>query len=414
MSATKVFISYSHDDENHSERVLQLSDRLRASGVDAELDQYQTRPPQGWPAWCEEQLRPEAAKFVLVICTSKFRQRVENRTEADEGRGVYWEGRILYSYLYDQKSNDRFIPVLLAGANEDDIPRPLKDSTYYRITEFELTDRGFESLYRELTSQPVVVKPELGEVVDLSGQPVGQTLGIHIALETRSVKSTFRSEPVARHVDISRITRYAPKKLIGREAETALLNKTLGQMTRGTRSRPRVLTFVALGGEGKTSLVTDWVVKLTGKRNSGCDSVFAWSFYSQGSREQVAVSSDLFLAEAIKFFAADDDDRKFADSAAGAAEKGQRLAGLVGRGRNLLILDGLEPLQFPDGEPHDGRLKDDGIYQLLSRLAMSPDGLGLCVVTTRFSIPDLQAWTGRSVHEETLLRLSREAGVALL
>jgi hypothetical protein len=33
-----VFISYSHDSTEHSDRVLALSDRLRAEGVDAMID----------------------------------------------------------------------------------------------------------------------------------------------------------------------------------------------------------------------------------------------------------------------------------------------------------------------------------------------------------------------------------------
>ena len=51
----------------------------------------------------------------------------------------------------------------------------------------------------------------------------------------------------------------------------------------------------------------------------GCDAAFAWSFYSQGTREQVAASSDLFLKEALTFFG-DDADKQFAASSAGAFE----------------------------------------------------------------------------------------------
>src|SRR5204863_9156044 len=39
---------------------------------------------------------------------------------------------------------------------------------------------------------------------------------------------------------------------------------------------------------------------------------------------------------------------------------------------------------------------------------------GLCVVTTRYSIPDLRAYEGRTVEEKKLARLSTAAGVALL
>ena len=49
----KVFISYSHDSEAHEDRVLDLANRLREDGIDAEIDQYETSPPEGWPAWCK-------------------------------------------------------------------------------------------------------------------------------------------------------------------------------------------------------------------------------------------------------------------------------------------------------------------------------------------------------------------------
>lgn len=209
-------------------------------------------------------------------------------------------------------------------------------------------------------------------------------------------------------VDISRIVKYAPEKLIGRETETALLDDSWRKVVAHEEGRPHVLGFVALGGEGKTSLVAKWLAGMAGQDWPGCESVFAWSFYSQGSREQVAVSSDLFLAEALKFFG----DPEMAGSAVGAYEKGQRLAELVGGQRSLLILDGVEPLQYPPSSPTGSRLKDQVVEALLKGLAARSSGL--CIVTTRYSIPDLAAFAGSTWQEEELKRLSREAGVALL
>ena len=114
---TKVFLSYSHDSEAHSQRVLALANQLRTHGVDAELDQYVTRPAQGWPLWCEEQLRPEISEFVLVICTETYRNRIERKVPADEGRGVYWEGGLIYNYLYDQKGQTDRAAVLWQSAD---------------------------------------------------------------------------------------------------------------------------------------------------------------------------------------------------------------------------------------------------------------------------------------------------------
>ena len=211
-----------------------------------------------------------------------------------------------------------------------------------------------------------------------------------------------------RRIDISRILKYAPAELIGREDETKLLNDAWQKTLRLEKGRPHVLTFVALGGEGKTSLVAKWVAELAGQDWPGCDAAFAWSFYSQGTREQVAASSDLFLKEALTFFG----DEAMAGSAAGAFEKGRRLAQLVGERRALLILDGLEPLQYAPSSPTPGELKDQGVAALLRALAAASHGL--CVVTTRYSLPDLKAFWQTTALEVKLLRLSRDAGVHLL
>jgi hypothetical protein len=212
--------------------------------------------------------------------------------------------------------------------------------------------------------------------------------------------------------DISRILKYAPAELIGRETETKLLNDAWAKVQAGAKGRPHILTLVALGGEGKTSLVAKWAAELAAQDWPGCDAAFAWSFYSQGTREQLAASSDLFLKEALSFFALDDKDREFAASPAGAFEKGQRLARLVGRRRSLLILDGLEPLQYAPTSPTPGQLKDQGIAALLKGLAAA--SYARCVVTTRYSLPDLRAFCQTTAPEVKLLRLSRDAGVHLL
>jgi len=135
----------------------------------------------------------------------------------------------------------------------------------------------------------------------------------------RAVRTGFRA-------DISRIVKYAPAELIGRADETKLLDDAWLKVRCAEAPRLHVLTFVALGGEGKTSLVAKWAADLAHQDWPGCDAVFAWSFYSQGTREQVASSSDLFLKEALTFFG----DAAMAGSAAGAFDKGRRLAQLVG------------------------------------------------------------------------------------
>jgi hypothetical protein len=85
----KVFLSYSHDSPEHMDRVLELCDRLRAGGVDAWLDQYETAPEEGWPRWCAR--RVAEADFVLVVCTEVYERRFRGAEAPGTGLGVSWE-----------------------------------------------------------------------------------------------------------------------------------------------------------------------------------------------------------------------------------------------------------------------------------------------------------------------------------
>ena len=151
-----------------------------------------------------------------------------------------------------------------------------------------------------------------------------------------------------------------------------------------------------------------WAAELAAQDWPGCDAAFAWSFYSQGTREQLAASSDLFLKEALTFFG----DEAMARQCGGRVRE-RPAAGPPRRpAARLLILDGLEPLQYAPTSPTPGELKDQGIAALLKGLAAASHGL--CVVTTRYSLPDLKAFWQTTAPEVKLLRLSRDAGVHLL
>ena len=392
MSKKTVFISYSHDSDEHRERVLALSERLREDGIETILDQYVNgSPPGGWPRWMLDQL--DTADSVIVVCTETYYRRFRGHEEPGKGKGVDWEGALITQEIYDRRSRTlKFVPVLLGRRRRGLDPRAAA------LRHALLADLR-ERLSRALRLLAGAVRRGAAGGRCAQGQASSQGSAL-----------TFDEPPPAEaaKIDISRIIKYAPEELIGREAETKLLTDAWDQAVRGEPKRPHVLTFVALGGEGKTSLVAKWAAELAHQDWPGCDAVFAWSFYSQGTREQTAASSDVFLKEALTFFG----DPAMAGSAQGAFDKGRRLAQLVGERRALLILDGLEPLQYAPTSPTPGELKDQGLAALLKGLAATNQGL--CVVTTRYSIPDLRAYWQTTAPEVKLTRLSKEAGVALL
>ncbi len=155
----KVFISYSHDDRPHQDRILNLSNRLRRDGIDCRIDQYEISPPQGWPRWMDEQI--EEADYVLVVCTQEYHQRFKGK---GDGKGVKWEGAIIRQDLYDAETiNEKYIPLLFSKDDEQHRPGLLRGVNYYN----PLDEEGYWNLYRHLTKQPDVKKPELGKLIEL-------------------------------------------------------------------------------------------------------------------------------------------------------------------------------------------------------------------------------------------------------
>lgn len=178
-------------------------------------------------------------------------------------------------------------------------------------------------------------------------------------------------------IDLGRLPIPGPH-FVGRDAELARLDAAWED------PRIHVLTFVAFGGVGKSALVARWLDRMSADGWRGATRVLDWSFYSQGTKDRVT-SAEPFIDYALRFFGDPD------PAASSPHDRGARLAGLIRKERTLLVLDGIEPLQYPPGRPEiAGRLKDPGLAALLKGLAAGNPGL--CVVTTREHIADLNGY----------------------
>lgn len=184
--------------------------------------------------------------------------------------------------------------------------------------------------------------------------------------------------------------------LLGRDLELQLLDNAWAD------SKTAVLCVVAASGVGKSALVDEWLNRLAAQAYDDAERVFAWRF-SAGLQSET--SADAFVDAALRFFGD-------ADPASGTPwQKGERLARLICRKRTLLILDDVEPLQYAAGA-EQGRLKDPMLHVLVHQLALSNPGL--CVLTSRRPVTDLDVFSRSSVLVLALERLSPEAGAALL
>ena len=223
----KVFISYSHDSREHKDRVLRLSDRLRADGVDCYVDQYEQSPEEGWPLWCEK--RVEDADFVLVCCTQTYFRRFRKEETPGAGKGGTWEGHIITQELYDaQGKNTKFVPITFCNEDSAFVPTPLKSATQYLLFD------EYERLYRRVTDQHETPAPALGAVMAM---PARERLD---ALPMR--------ERAVWHVPYARSAFFT-----GRE-------KILADVRAGLEKR-KCVALSGLGGVGKTRTAVEYTYR---------------------------------------------------------------------------------------------------------------------------------------------------------
>lgn len=171
MSAPVVFISYSHDSQEHKQWVLDLATRLRASGVDAILDQWELGPGSDLPQFMEQNLA--RATRVLMICTERYVEKANGGVG-----GVGYEKMIVTADLLRQIGSNRIIPIVRqSGAVH--LPTFLHTKMYIDLSTNDLFESGMDQLLRELLNAPLFTKPPIGSdpffAVKGTAQPTNQT-----------------------------------------------------------------------------------------------------------------------------------------------------------------------------------------------------------------------------------------------
>jgi tetratricopeptide (TPR) repeat protein len=470
MNTPKIFISYAHSSPERKQTVADLAGVLRSKGLIVSVDtdvKTPQGPGEGWPKWMKRQLRD--ADWVLLFFDQTYRRRFDGEELPNRGLGAMWEGAIITHHHYREGTiNRKFIPLLADGASADLIPDELFGYNCYYIpgravelaailstaasTEtpaagpahlspgtpvpkrrIEITlDEDLANFGPEQQQRFVGAVVTLLNIADVTIKHIGPG-SVKVTLEVPADKAEQLKEAVmqgrlaAFHARFAALAdgddvpvpelqfasirlplQHLTGVLEGRKEEFAMLDAAWA----GAPKR-NVIALVAWGGVGKTSLVMHWRHRLFALPDrGGVQRYFDWSFYTGGTRPEGgprgvfrAASADLFLKEALEFFG----DPALAASDANARKKGDRLAQIISQHRTLLILDGIEALQ----DTETGALRDDtGIKALILRLA--DHNRGLCLITTRLPLPDLNTWHHTTALERKLDHLTDEAGAAVL
>jgi hypothetical protein len=365
----EVFVSYSHKDEKWKDM---LEPYLRAlqhcSGI-TYWDDRQISTGEDWYPNIQEEM--ENAK--VAICLISVNYLASDFIQKEE---------IPFLLEKRQKKGMLLIPILVESCPWK-IVRWLKN--------IQMTPRDGRCLSKDFQGTEDEI---FNEVIYSINEHIGEKTK-EIVQETEEVTPEWN--PLGEDdLDINRLP-VTGAELFGRDKELNALDEFWEKET------TNVVSFVAWGGVGKSTLINKWLQYMDEDNYRGAKKVFGWSFYSQGTNEKVT-SADRFIREALDWFGDENPDE------GSAWDKGKRLGKLIGQDNNLLILDGMEPLQ----SGHDfekGKIKDPGLEMLLKQLTRKNEGL--CVVTTREEIPDMKK-LGATYQEIELDQISKEAGRALL
>lgn len=151
-----VFISYSWDDEEHKEWVLNLANRLARDGVEVILDRFYLKPGANLQHFVENNLG--RVDRVIIIFTPNYKLKADKRTG-----GVGFEYSIMNVELYNNiTKNEKFIPVLRRGSMNESIPMFMQQFIHIDITKDENMENSYNDLIREIYNEPEIKTPEIG------------------------------------------------------------------------------------------------------------------------------------------------------------------------------------------------------------------------------------------------------------
>lgn len=193
-----LFISYSHDSDEHKAWVKKFADDLATQGgFEVLLDQ---NLPKGFPLTRFMEQGLVNADKVLIIGTPQYKQKSE------AGKGVAFEGSIISTELMHDIDSCKYYPILRSGSFEASFPLSLQARGGDDLSVDELYGDKLQVVIDSIANEKPIPatlqkKPSLAEVEQ---QPVANVyLGQNILFETYWGKPTGQIDGVGIGVTVT-------------------------------------------------------------------------------------------------------------------------------------------------------------------------------------------------------------------
>jgi hypothetical protein len=244
MAIPKVFISYSHKDEEWKDRLVSHLGVLKHEDL---LDTWDDRRIEGGDDWLLEiEKAINAASVAILMISAKFlnsnfilKEEVPKLLQRREKEGL------------------RVIPVIVKPCAWQQVKwlRPIQA----RPKDGRLLSGGNE---HQIDTDLAAISDEVAKMVGAAGSTASSG-GVALGPDKISLAKLPSTSP----------------DLFGREKELEALDEAW------SNPNINVVSLVAWGGVGKTALVNKWLSQMGKDNYRGAERVFGWSFYSQGAAE---------------------------------------------------------------------------------------------------------------------------------
>lgn len=149
-------MSYSHDDDEHRDWVLQLAYRLRGNGVDVCLDRWDVTLGGNLAHFMER--AADDTYRVITVVSETYSKKCNDRSG---GAGV--EAQMLSARLYDQLDSNAVIPIIRNNPkNPPDLPAFLSGRLWQDFRDAATKEAAYERLLREIHGVAVDAAPPVG------------------------------------------------------------------------------------------------------------------------------------------------------------------------------------------------------------------------------------------------------------
>ena len=155
----KVFISYAWGTDEYQNRVLSFATELMNDGIDVVLDKWDLSEGNDTYAFMEKCATDKSITKVLMLLDPIYAEKADGRMG-----GVGTETQIISSEVYGKIEQDRFIPVVFARNEDDNVCKPtyLKSLLHFDLSKEESYDIEYQRLVKRLYGVEIYAKPQLG------------------------------------------------------------------------------------------------------------------------------------------------------------------------------------------------------------------------------------------------------------